>query len=126
MRCSARVAFVLGAAAVLAGPGSACSPDHGPASDGGGADAGESCQQIRLCALDCADAPCTQACQARGSIDGRAGFEALLACTLATCALGDVNCLCREQCLADGNCLTEVDACLAGASADLVCDTRCH
>jgi hypothetical protein len=85
-----------------------------------------SCQQLRLCAIDCGDDACIQNCASHGTADAKAAFQALQACTAKTCALGDVTCACGEQCLADGNCLVEVDACLAGAPADMICDSLCH
>jgi hypothetical protein len=49
-------------------------------------------------------------------------------CTAKTCTpVTDINCACGEQCLPDGGCGAEVDACLDGAPADLICDSPlCH
>ncbi len=83
------------------------------------------CQSLRLCAFDCADDACVQACRGKGTPSAQAAFDELEACTAQACAKGDVNCACGEQCLADGSCLAAVDACL-GNVADALCDNLCH
>jgi hypothetical protein len=106
--------------------GGAATPDGGGAGTGGTPTA--TCQQIRLCVAEtpCATSECVQACAAKGAPAARAAFEALRACTAGLCAVDDVTCACDEQCLADGHCTAEVDACLAGLVADDICDNLCH
>ena len=112
----------------------ACSGQGAPARDGAAgasASSGQTCQQIRLCEFDqpCADDACIATCAARGSPAAQVTFEALRACTAKACAATDpnfVNCACGEQCFGDGTCLAEVDACLAGATADMICDSLCN
>jgi len=123
LRERARAVVVLSALALVA---CAKSEDR-PAPDGGGAEGGTTCQQIRLCVFSapCADDACVQSCAARGSAEARVAFEALRACTAGACATDDVNCACREQCLADGVCLPEADGCQGTAPVDAVCDSFC-
>jgi hypothetical protein len=108
-----------------------CAKSGAPAGDAGGAEAGTptawNCQQIRMCALGdaCADDACVARCAAHGSAAAQATFEKLRACTAKTCATGDVNCACGEQCMADGQCLAEADACVAAATSDDICDALC-
>jgi hypothetical protein len=104
---------------------------EGGAGNGGAGTGGPSswtCQQIRMCVYDCLSDQCVQACAAKGTADAQATFEALRACTAMACtAVTDVNCACAEQCLDGGSCFAEVEACLAGATADLICDSAlCH
>jgi hypothetical protein len=93
-----------------------------------GTHAGSTCEQIRECVFDtpCADDACVAACAAKGVAAAQTTFEAVRACTAKTCATNDFDCACREQCFGDGLCLTEVDACLAGAMSDLICDSLCN
>jgi hypothetical protein len=122
-------AVAIGALAVACA--SACS-NGDPAPGGGGAGTGGStawtCQQIRTCVFDCTSDTCLQGCAAKGSADAQTKFEALRACTAKTCTPDtDVNCECAEQCLDGGSCFAEVEACLAGATQDLICDSAlCH
>ncbi|HTA20747.1 MAG TPA: hypothetical protein VK989_15750, partial [Polyangia bacterium] len=104
----------------------ACARGGAPAGDAGGAAGAEggaptawNCQQIRMCALGdaCADDACVARCAAHGSAAAQTTFEELRACTAKTCATGDITCACGEQCLADGHCLAEADACLGGATS---------
>jgi hypothetical protein len=91
-----------------------------------GAAPGGTCQSLRLCAFDCADDACVQACRAKGAASALAAFDTLEACTVKACPKkGDVTCACGEQCLADGACLAAVDACLGDVS-DAICDNLCH
>lgn len=85
------------------------------------------CQQIRLCVFTapCADDACVAACAAKGSSVAQSAFEALRACTANACAANDLNCACSEQCLANGRCLPEADACLGNTSSDDICDQIC-
>jgi hypothetical protein len=112
--------------------GSACSSGESkPSGDGGAGTGGPTewtCQQIRMCVFDCSSDACVQTCAAKGSADAQAKFEALRACTAKVCnPVTDVNCACAEQCLAGGSCFAEVDACLNGATSDLICDSAlCH
>jgi hypothetical protein len=101
-----------------------CSTSAPPADDASAASMG-TCQSLRLCAFDCADDACVQTCRAKGTASAQVAFDELEACTTKACAKGDVNCACGEQCLADGSCLTAVDACL-GTAADPICDNLCH
>jgi hypothetical protein len=105
-----------------------CSKGETAMPDGGAAAAGFTCQQIRMCVLDCADDACVAACAGKGTPAAQADFEPLRACTATTCATGDVNyvnCACNEQCLAGGGCLHEADVCLGAAATDLICDSLC-
>jgi hypothetical protein len=110
----------------------ACSSGGSSSNDGGGNDgaaAGPStCQQIRMCAFDCADDACVPKCRAPGSTAAQAAWDALLACTKGACpTAGDITCACSEQCLADGACLAEVDGCLGAMNTDdAICDSLCH
>jgi hypothetical protein len=109
---------------------SACGKGGAPARDAGdeaGAPTAWTCQQIRMCALGdaCADDACVARCAAHGSAPAQATFEQLRACTARSCATGDVNCACGEQCLADGQCLAEADACVGAAASDDICDALC-
>ena len=97
---------------------------------GGGATPG-SCQAIRMCAKDCADAACLATCKSRGTTDAQAAWQALYDCTgdsaRGNCpmpAAVGLDCVCMAQCY-DGLCLAETDACVAGAT-DIVCDSNCH
>jgi hypothetical protein len=123
----ARLAAALAAALALA----ACSKSEGMPPDAGEGGAPmsmmSSCQQIRLCVLGtpCADATCVANCAAQGTADGKSAFEALRACTANTCAVGDVNCACGEQCQLGGSCLHEADVCLGTSSSDSICDSVC-
>jgi hypothetical protein len=123
-------AAMIGALALLCG--SACSSSASQVPAEGGAGTGGStvwtCQQVRTCVFDCSTDTCVQGCAAKGSPDAQAKFEALRACTAKTCSpVTDVNCACGEQCLDGGGCFPEVEACLDGASADLICDSAlCH
>jgi hypothetical protein len=108
--------------------GDAAAPDSGAdaaSPDAGSVAAPGTCQSLRLCAFDCADDACVQTCRAKGTAAAQAAFDMLEACTAQACAAGDVNCACGEQCLADGSCLSAVDACL-GNVADAICDNLCH
>jgi len=95
---------------------------------GTGGSSAWTCQQIRTCVFDCSSDACVQMCAAKGTPDAQATFEALRACTAKVCTpVTDVNCACAEQCLDGGAAFAEVDACLAGAPADLICDSAlCH
>jgi hypothetical protein len=111
----------------------ACSGGGGASKPDAGAEAGPSspwtCAQIRKCIFDapCGDDACVQSCATKGSTAAQASFEALRACTAKICMpVTDTNCACGEQCLADGTCLAEVDACLENALVDPVCDTFCR
>jgi hypothetical protein len=126
-RLAARLSFAI---LLLAG----CAKSGAPAGDAGGAAGAEggaptawNCQQIRMCALGdaCADDACVARCAAHGSPAAQATFEELRACTAKTCATGDINCACGEQCLADGHCLAEADACVGAAASDDICDALC-
>jgi len=102
------------------------------ATDGTGGATNATCQAIRICAVDCTDEACvTNMCKSRGTTEAQAAFQALHDCTKdparGTCASpSDVNCLCLAQCLQDPPCVAEVEACLAGAAPDIVCEDRCH
>jgi hypothetical protein len=108
----------------------ACSTSGPSGADAASSDAGVdsspgTCQSLRLCAFECGDDACVQACRVKGTAAAQAAFDTLEACTAQACAPGDVNCACGEQCLADGSCLAAVDACL-GNVADPICDNLCH
>ena len=133
---SLAAAFVI---AALACSSNGSSNDAGGGSGGGGGSAtgggggsatNASCQDMRQCVMDCADAACVNNCKSRGNAAAQAAFQALLDCTVDTargnCPSGTAisDCLCQAQCY-DGACLAEVDACLNGAS-DLICDVNCH
>jgi hypothetical protein len=98
------------------------------ACSGGGSSAPKTCQEIRLCVAQtpCATEACVQNCAAMGTPAAQTTFEALRVCTARTCGVDDITCSCTEQCLVDGTCLNEVDACLAGAPMDVICDEICH
>jgi len=99
---------------------------------GAGGTAGEgtqSCQSIRLCALDCSDDACVSStCKPRGTSEAQSAFQALRDCTRTTggcTAPSDLNCLCAAQCLQDPPCAGELDACV-GATSDPICEVNCH
>lgn len=122
----ARALLAARAALVLA-IGSCANSETKPSVD---AAAPLSCQQIRLCVFTapCADEACVATCAARGSSAAQSAFEALRACTANACAANDLNCACNEQCLANGRCLPEADACLGNTApqvVDGVCDQIC-
>jgi hypothetical protein len=134
----AAVAAVLMIAACSSGGGS---HDGGGGAGGGGATGGgggattnATCQDIRLCVLDCGDDACIAMCKARGTADAQALYQALDDCTRAAPPTGGgctvpydlPNCYCPAQCLQDPPCGPQVDACVAPAGMDLVCDMRCH
>jgi hypothetical protein len=130
----AALAWAFGAACTNGGM-PAASGGAGMGGTGGGNAAGMggstawTCQQIRTCVFDtCSTDACVQTCAAKGDADAQAKFEALRACTAQACTpVTDVNCACGEQCLDGGGCFAEVDACLDGAPADLICDSAlCH
>ncbi|HEX4403694.1 MAG TPA: hypothetical protein VH560_02630 [Polyangia bacterium] len=115
------------AVALLAACAKSGAPADGAAGAEGGAATAWNCQQIRMCALGdaCGDDACVAQCAAHGSAAAQATFETLRACTAKTCATGDVNCACGEQCMADGRCLAEADACVGAATSDDICDALC-
>jgi hypothetical protein len=130
-----RAAFIAAIGSALAcSSGGTQGPGGGAGTGGGGAGTGGStewtCQQIRQCVFStpCMTDACVQMCAARGTADAQAKFEALRVCTANACTPAtDINCACGEQCLPDGSCGAEVDACLDGATADLICDSPlCH
>jgi hypothetical protein len=106
----------------------------GATGGGGGATTNGTCQDIRLCVLDCGDEACIAMCKARGTTDAQALFQALDDCTRAAPPAGGgctvpfdlPNCYCPAQCLQDPPCGAQIDACVAPAGMDLVCDMRCH
>ena len=105
----------------------------GGANGTGGAGAGggpgnQTCQALRLCALDCGDEGCVSTCKQRGTADAQAAFQGLFDCTRTEggCASpNDLNCLCNAQCLQDPPCAVELDACV-GATSDSICEVNCH
>jgi hypothetical protein len=136
----------VGAALMIA----ACSSSSGSSKDGGGGNSGAggggatgggggattnaTCQDIRLCVLDCADDACIAMCKARGTADAQTTFQALDDCLRAAPPSGGgctvpydlPNCLCPAECLQDPPCGPMVDACVAPAATDVFCDMRCH
>jgi len=100
----------------------------------GGATVNASCQDIRLCILDCADDACIAMCKARGTADAQTTFQMLDDCLRAAPPTGGgctvpydlPNCLCPAECLQDPPCGAQVDACVAPAASDVFCDMRCH
>jgi len=83
-----------------------------------------------MCANDCGDEACLNACKARGTPAAQAALQALYDCTTdparGNCPManGISDCVCVAQCY-DGACLAEVDACINGAT-DIICDVNCH
>jgi hypothetical protein len=106
----------------------------GGATGGGGGATANTCQDIRLCVLDCADDACIAMCKARGAADAQTAFQALDDCLRATAPAGGgcalpydlPGCVCPAECLQDPPCGPQVDACVAPAAMDLFCDMRCH
>ncbi len=88
----------------------------------------DTCQGIRACLWGCStgNQTCIQGCIDKASPAAQALFLPLAACTVQYCPAGDFTCSCDQQCYAEGNCLTETEACVAGAAADLVCEELCH
>jgi hypothetical protein len=126
-RLASRLSFAILVLAACAKSGGPAGDAGGAAGAAGGAPTAWSCQQIRMCALGdaCADDACVASCAAHGSAAAQATFETLRACTAKTCATGDINCACGEQCFADGRCLAEADACVGAAASDDICDALC-
>ena len=89
----------------------------------------QSCQAIRLCALDCGDDACvTNTCKPRGTSEAQAAFQLLRDCTKTAggcTSPSDLNCLCAAQCLQDPPCVNELDACV-GDTSDSICEVNCH
>ena len=114
-------------AAFAATTSGACSSRGDASSDAGeaGAPPGWTCQQIRMGVFECGSDTCVQTCAARGAPAAQTTFELLRACTAKTCATGDVNCACGEQCMPDGTCLHEADTCLGATPIDDICDSLC-
>jgi hypothetical protein len=81
------------------------------------------CERIWICVAmgTAGDDAWVQMCLAKGSAQAQATYQALATCTAGSCAANDFECGCQQTCFADGNCLTEVEACLAGASDELAC-----
>jgi hypothetical protein len=110
--------------------GTGGSGGSGATGGSGGATTNASCQDIRMCAKDCADDACLNTCKSRGTAAAQANFQALYDCTAdsarGNCTMANVisDCVCMAQCY-DGACLAEVDACTAGAT-DVVCEGNCH
>jgi hypothetical protein len=108
-----------------AGAGGGGGPGGG--GGGGGSSSTKTCQDIRLCAADCADDACVANCEQGASADNRANFEALDECTKTTGGCSDRssteygNCFCLAQCVQDPPCLSLVDACFMGNGTDDVC-----
>lgn len=120
-RCAAWVILFAALAASCSSRGGTAASDAGEA----GAATGWACQQIRMCVFECGDDTCVQTCEGRGAPAAQTTFEALRACTAKTCATGDINCACGEQCMADGTCLHETDACVGMTRIDDICDSLC-
>ena len=112
----------------------ACSSGGGSPKDGGGGATASSCQDIRLCVLDCSDDNCIATCKGRGTAAAQTAFQSLDDCLRAAAPTGGgcslpydlPGCLCPAECLQDPPCGMEVDACVAPATMDLFCDMRCH
>jgi hypothetical protein len=99
----------------------------GDAPPEGGASA-LSCQEIRVRVRSCSsevDQPCVNDIVAMGTPAAQVAFRALAECTAPHCSTGDFYCTCEQRCFGEGNCLSETEACVAGA-ADEVCDVLCH
>ena len=88
------------------------SDDHqGSSGDQGGTveDAGESCNQVLTCAVNCADDACANDCYAKGSSSAQQKFDALLVC-LNESMCADAECAqaaCGDQIAA---CVNDVEA----------------
>ena len=124
--------------AVMACSGGGNTSDAGGGSGGGGGATGGSggatnatCQDMRMCVMDCGDDACVNNCKSRGDAAAQAAFQALYDCTIdsarGACPMARAidDCVCMAQCF-DGACLAETDACVNGAAVDLVCEMRCH
>ncbi len=115
------------AACLLFGVGGGCGGAGGGV-DGAGGGPGQTCQSIRLCALDCGDDACVMStCKVRGDAAAQAAFQSLYDCTKTAggCVPGNINCLCLAQCLESPPCASELDMCV-GATTDSICDVSCH
>jgi hypothetical protein len=85
-----------------------------------------SCNQIRICASDCTNAACVEACAKRGTIAAQALFATYSKCVDPQCSdVGDVPCRCEASCFGGSACETETDDC-TGNETDFVCDNFCH
>jgi hypothetical protein len=115
--------------------GGSGNPDGGGGGSGGGGAPSGSCQEIRLCVLDCADQACITNCANRGTPAAQTAFQTLIECTRAAeptgggCATpSDVNggdCLCMAQCIEDPPCFDQTIECTANIT-DTICDDLCH
>jgi hypothetical protein len=134
---AALAAALVVAALACSGSGGTANDGGGGSGGGGGATAGSggsatnaTCQGMRQCAMDCADATCIDTCKSRGNASAQAAFQALYDCTMdplrGNCSSpATINdCVCLAQCY-DGACLAETDACVGGGT-DIVCDFNCH
>jgi len=85
-----------------------------------------SCNQIRICASSCTTAACVKSCENRGTMAGKALFQAYSACVSPQCSdPGDITCQCEASCFATSICSNETEAC-TGQETDFVCDELCH
>jgi hypothetical protein len=124
----------------------ACSSDSKPSdaavSDtgtGGGDDSGGAvrptlpasnltCNQIRICASECNDQACINACEARGATAGVTAFQALTSCIdVEMCEVGvaGIVCSCEATCFASSPCVDASDECTQ-SEEPWVCDNLCH
>jgi hypothetical protein len=109
--------------------GGSGSTGTGGATGGGGGATNANCQTIRLCAVDCADDACLNACKSMAPAAADA-YQALADCTTdparGGCPSGSQvsQCLCMAQYLQDPPCADLLNACIGNIS-DTIADL-CH
>lgn len=83
--------------------------DPGSSTSGGGADDGNTCNEVLTCIVACADEACANACYAAGSDSARQKLDELVGC------LDDS--VCTDDACAQAACGTEIATCVEDAGA---------
>jgi len=85
-----------------------------------------SCNEIRICAVNCMNAACVEECVKRGTTAAQALFATYSKCVDPQCSdLGDITCRCEASCFGGSACEAETGDC-TGNETDYVCDELCH
>jgi hypothetical protein len=85
-----------------------------------------SCNQIRICAVNCLNSACVEECAKRGTMAAQALFATYSRCVDPQCSdVGDITCRCEASCFGGSACEAETDDC-TGDETDFVCDNFCH
>ena len=85
-----------------------------------------SCNQIRICAVNCMNAACVEDCAKRGTMAAQTLFAAYSKCVDPQCSdVGDITYRCEASCFGGSAYEAETDDC-TGDETDFVCDNFCH